>query len=42
MNEGPALTFTTLLDGVGIARADVRLLRHKDGRYPGVGFSTLR
>ncbi|WP_241488655.1 hypothetical protein [Sphingomonas sanguinis] len=35
MAGDPALTFTTLLDSAGLARRDVRLLRHKDGRYPG-------
>ena len=35
MTNGPPLTFTTLLDGAGLNRRDVRLLRHKDGRYPG-------
>lgn len=29
------LTFGTLLDLAGIARGDVRLLRHQDNRYPG-------
>lgn len=33
--ESPDLTFTMLLDAAGLARHDVRLLRHKDGRYPG-------
>lgn len=33
--ESPDLTFTMLLDAAGLTRRDVRLLRHKDGRYPG-------
>ncbi len=35
MTAAPPLTFTTLLDSAGLARRYVRLLRHKDGRYPG-------
>lgn len=35
MTDATALNFTTLIDSVGLARRDVRLLRHKDGRYPG-------
>ena len=35
MTNSPALTFTTFLDGAGLDRLGVRLLRHKDGRYPG-------
>ena len=35
MNDVLALTFTTLIDIAGLPRKDVRLLRHKDGRYKG-------
>lgn len=35
MNDTP-LQFATLLDLAGLPRSSVRLLRHKDGRYPGL------